>query len=463
MASFEEELSCSICCGIFNDPVLLSCSHSFCKECLSDAWAKKRAKECPLCRRKSSKDFPPLNLALKQVCEIFKKEKSKQHANERALCDLHQESFKLFCKHDDEPVCVDCVGSTKHREHKFCKLTEAIQEKKDDLMAALHPLKEKLEILEKIKQSCNSTAAYIKNQANQTEAQIKQEFEKLHKFLHQEEEARIAKLREEETEKNQMLEITVQNISRKLDSISESIRSIENEMKAEDISFLLSFNKTKTIVQDNMQAPAPIPVPLIDVARHLNLLKYHVWKKMLSIIQYVPLWLEPLSAHPQLSLSEELTSMSYSIRGTSIPANPERFDLYVFVLGAEGYDSGNHSWEVEVGYKPNCRIGVARASVQRKGHFSVCPKEGLYTIVIRKREFYAGTLPEIHLDFRKRPQRIKVNLDYEKGEVTFSDPSDGAVIFTFKDIFTEKLYPVFGPSKDSAPLRICPRVVTVAN
>uniref|UniRef100_A0A672MEK7 RING-type domain-containing protein n=1 Tax=Sinocyclocheilus grahami TaxID=75366 RepID=A0A672MEK7_SINGR len=29
-----EELSCPVCCEIFKAPVLLSCSHSVCKECL---------------------------------------------------------------------------------------------------------------------------------------------------------------------------------------------------------------------------------------------------------------------------------------------------------------------------------------------------------------------------------------------------------------------------------------------
>ncbi|XP_076869314.1 E3 ubiquitin-protein ligase TRIM39-like [Brachyhypopomus gauderio] len=460
MASLEEELCCSICCGIFNDPVLLSCSHSFCKRCLSEVWGN-RAKDCPLCRRRSSRDLPPLNLALKHVCEFLKKEKSRQ--NERAVCELHNESLKLFCKCDEEPVCVYCVGSTKHKGHEFCKLTEVIHEKRDDLAATLNPLKEKLEGLEKIKKGYSSTAAYIKKQASQTEAQIRQEFEQLHKFLRQEEEMRIAKLREEEREKNRMLEETVQNISRKLDSLSETITNIEKKITTEDISLLQSFNKIKTIVLDTIQDTEPLPVPLIDVAKHLHLLKYRVWEKMLDIIQYVPVWLDPLSAHPQLSVCEELTSVNYSIRGKSIPANPERFDLYLFVLGAGGFDSGSHCWEVEVGYKGNCRIGVARGSVRRKGHFSVCPKEGLYTIVIRKREIRAGTTPETHLNFGKQPQRIKVNLDYEKGEITFSDPSDGVVIYTFKDTFTEKLYPMFGLSKDSAPLRICPQVIKVAH
>uniref|UniRef100_A0AAR2KQ42 RING-type E3 ubiquitin transferase n=1 Tax=Pygocentrus nattereri TaxID=42514 RepID=A0AAR2KQ42_PYGNA len=53
----EENLRCSVCLEIFKDPVLLHCTHSFCKACLDRSWNGKEAKECPLCR-KISKSTP---------------------------------------------------------------------------------------------------------------------------------------------------------------------------------------------------------------------------------------------------------------------------------------------------------------------------------------------------------------------------------------------------------------------
>uniref|UniRef100_A0AAR2KCS2 RING-type domain-containing protein n=1 Tax=Pygocentrus nattereri TaxID=42514 RepID=A0AAR2KCS2_PYGNA len=44
----EENLKCSICLEIFKDPVVLHCSHSFCKACLDGSWNGKEVKECPL-------------------------------------------------------------------------------------------------------------------------------------------------------------------------------------------------------------------------------------------------------------------------------------------------------------------------------------------------------------------------------------------------------------------------------
>uniref|UniRef100_A0AAX7UPD0 RING-type domain-containing protein n=1 Tax=Astatotilapia calliptera TaxID=8154 RepID=A0AAX7UPD0_ASTCA len=35
------DLCCPVCQEVFRDPVLLSCSHSFCKDCLKRWWRKK--------------------------------------------------------------------------------------------------------------------------------------------------------------------------------------------------------------------------------------------------------------------------------------------------------------------------------------------------------------------------------------------------------------------------------------
>ncbi|KAK6316296.1 hypothetical protein J4Q44_G00138200 [Coregonus suidteri] len=56
-------------------PVLLSCSHSFCRPCLGETWREQRGiKDCPICRRRSSRDHPRTNLALRSIYETLLKE-----------------------------------------------------------------------------------------------------------------------------------------------------------------------------------------------------------------------------------------------------------------------------------------------------------------------------------------------------------------------------------------------------
>ncbi|KAJ8377816.1 hypothetical protein AAFF_G00251350 [Aldrovandia affinis] len=295
----EEELSCPVCTEIFKDPVVLKCSHSFCKACLQKYWEQKGSRECPVCRRKSSMDHP-LNLSLRNTCEAFLKERSlRDTAGSEELCSLHSEKLKLFCLEDQIPVCLVCQTSKKHKNHELRPVQEAAEEYKDKLRTALAPLQEKLKAFNEVKLVCDQTAEHIKSQAQRTERQIKMEFEKLQQFLKDEEAARIVALREEEEQKSQMMKEKIEKMTEEISSLSEQIRAIEQELGAEDVSFL----------QCTLQDPETVSRALVDVAKHLGNLKYRVWEKMLGTVQYTPVTLDPNTAHPILSLSEDLTSV----------------------------------------------------------------------------------------------------------------------------------------------------------
>ncbi len=116
MDSSLEELYCPVCFETFKAPVILSCSHSVCKECLQQFWKIKKTQECPVCRRRSSRDDPPCNLVLKNLCESILKERyetPRDLSGNEEVCSLHGEKLKLFCLEDKEPACVVCFTSQK--------------------------------------------------------------------------------------------------------------------------------------------------------------------------------------------------------------------------------------------------------------------------------------------------------------------------------------------------------------
>ncbi|XP_027014908.2 zinc-binding protein A33-like [Tachysurus fulvidraco] len=451
----EEDFSCPVCCDIFTDPVVLHCSHSVCKVCLQQFWETKGSRECPVCRRKSSMDDPPRNLALKNLCETFLQERSERSSSgSETVCSLHSEKLKLFCLDDQQPVCVVCRDSRKHTNHKFCPIDEAVTDCKEELKTALKPLQEKLKIFTDCKLNWSQTAEHIKIQAQHTEHQIKEQFEKLHQFLRDEEAVRIAALREEEEQKSQMMKEKIEKLSRDISSLSDTIRAIEEGMRAEDVLFLQNYKATVKRAQCTLQHPEELSGALIHVAKHLANLKFSVWEKMQDIVQYTPVTLDPNTVHPNLIVSDDLTSVRFSDEEQKLPDNPERFDEYCCILGSEGFNSGTHCWDVDVGDCTIWLVGVMTESAQRKG--GIYTRSGIWRVWYYEGKYTACSTPQTLtlLSVEQKLQRIRVKLDWDRGKLSFSDPLTNTHIHTFTHTFTDKLLPyVLG--KES-PLKILP-------
>uniref|UniRef100_A0AAR2L682 Uncharacterized protein n=1 Tax=Pygocentrus nattereri TaxID=42514 RepID=A0AAR2L682_PYGNA len=437
----EEQLSCPVCCDIFRDPVVLSCSHSVCKTCLQKFWETKGSQECPVCRRRSSKDHPPFNLVLKNLCEAFlESRRQRSSAGSEGLCILHNEKLKLFCLDDQQPVCVVCQTSKKHRNHKFCPVDEVVTEFKDKLKSALEPLQKNLRVLEEAKRDYDQTAAHIKTQAQHTERQIKEEFEKLHQFLRDEEAARIAALKEEEEQKSQMMRRKIEEMNGEISALSDTIRNTEKEMEAEDVLFLQS---SVLRAQLTPKDPEKTSGALINVGKHLSNLKFRVWENMQEVLQYTPVTLDPNTAHPDLHLSDDLTAVEKRKQSSSLPDNPERFDEWWCVLGSEGFNSGIHCWDVQVGDSDNWSLGVITESVTRKGN-SV------------RGSVWRLNYDKIHsFTPKEKPQRVRVQLDWDRGKVTFTELLTNTHLHTITHTFTQRVLPFFY-NYSVHPLRILP-------
>uniref|UniRef100_A0A672YRD5 Tripartite motif-containing protein 35-like n=1 Tax=Sphaeramia orbicularis TaxID=375764 RepID=A0A672YRD5_9TELE len=441
----EEDYCCPVCQDVYRDPVLLSCSHSFCKVCLQNWWKEKPKRECPVCKRRSSKEFPPPNLALKNVCESFLQQRNQ--TDSESVCSLHSEKLKLFCLDHQQPVCLICQTSKIHNNHRFRPTDEAAQDLKELLQNSLKPLKDKLKSLNEVKEEFGGTAEHIEVQARHTERQIKEQFKKLHQFLQEEEESRIRALREEEEQKSQRMKEKMEAVRREIAALSQTIRATEDELRAEHVSFLHKYKAAVERVQQRplLEDPQLGSGALIDQAKHLGNLSFNIWNNMKDMVSYTPLVLDSNSADPNLILSEDQTEVRKG-EEQKLPHNPERIEHFC-VLGSEGFNSGTHSWEVDVTDNMRWRLGVGTKSDQREkgqekgwGLFFINNK---YCIQSSSGGF---TVLPVHKVF----QRIRVNLDFDRGTLSFSDPNTNTHIHTFTHTSTGKtLFPYISTVSES--------------
>uniref|UniRef100_A0A8C4SX96 Butyrophilin subfamily 1 member A1-like n=1 Tax=Erpetoichthys calabaricus TaxID=27687 RepID=A0A8C4SX96_ERPCA len=171
---------------------------------------------------------------------------------------------------------------------------------------------------------------------------------------------------------------------------------------------------------------------------------------------------DPETAHPRLIVSEDGKEVRLTDTRQRVTDNPKRFDRWVNVLAREGFTSGRHYWEVEVGGKTKWDLGVARESINRKGDITVSPRRGYWTVCLRNENEYKALIGRpLPLPLRVKPQTVGVFLDYDEGQVSFYNAQSRSHLYTFTDSFTEPLYPYFSPclndgGKNAAPLVICP-------
>ncbi|XP_068994540.1 E3 ubiquitin-protein ligase TRIM35-like [Embiotoca jacksoni] len=464
-ALLESFLSCHVCSETFRDPVSLSCSHNFCSSCLKKFWEQAGNKNCPICKRKSSKEHPPVNFTLKELADSFagrQKSGSSETENEQkkmeVMCRKHQEEPKLFCEDEQRAVCPVCEFSL-HQTHKVVPVEQAVSDLKEQLKSDLKSLQDKKDKYKQVEKTYNEMSQHSKKQLLSTERQIRAEFNKIHQFLKEEEESRLAALREEEEQKGKTISREMKRIQEQMSSLSDSICAVEEDLQKHNVPFLSSYKATQTRAraQSSLSDPQLVSGALIDVAKHLGNLSFRVWEKMKEKVHFSPVILDPNTANRWLHLSDDLISVRRGDTNQQLPDNPERNTNYPCVLGSEGFSSGKHSWEVEVGDHPDWTIGLVKESADRKGERSDSPENGVWCLFHYDGKYTNG----LGKTFReeKSLQRIRVQLDYDMGEVSFYNPEDMTHIYTHRDTFTEKLFPYFyigeaGDAKTS-DIKVC--------
>ncbi|XP_054442280.1 E3 ubiquitin-protein ligase TRIM13 isoform X2 [Pteronotus mesoamericanus] len=140
MELLEEDLTCPICCSLFDDPRVLPCSHNFCKKCLegilegnvrNSLWRSSPFK-CPTCRKETSAsgvNSLQVNYSLKGIVEKYNKIKI---SPKMPVCKGHLgQPLNIFCLTDMQLICGICATRGDHTKHAFCSIEEAYAQERE--------------------------------------------------------------------------------------------------------------------------------------------------------------------------------------------------------------------------------------------------------------------------------------------------------------------------------------------
>ncbi|XP_028577643.1 E3 ubiquitin-protein ligase TRIM13 [Podarcis muralis] len=139
MELLEEDLTCPICCSLFDDPRALPCSHNFCKKCLEGIlegnarnviWRQSLFK-CPTCRKETTVtgvNNLQVNYSLKGIVEKYNKIKV---TSKMPVCKVHSgQPLNIFCQTDTQLICGICATRGDHIKHVFCSIEDAYFQEK---------------------------------------------------------------------------------------------------------------------------------------------------------------------------------------------------------------------------------------------------------------------------------------------------------------------------------------------
>lgn len=403
------ELTCRICLQLFSEPVSLPCGHIYCFACLQTMGEGLDQHSCPECQTKycGTKALVK-NLKMRSIVETYKAT-AKRDGSASDPSDVGQgtEDGTEGCaagesntKHLQEVEAGDLkessgcegkrgfqirTGSAEHpkdQEHNKSKGKMEMDEPKFRLASQVTELSLKLEmaegVLTKEKEQESEVAianSQLREKASTLLAQMKE--------LLQSYSTRVMELIEEELGPGEAsIRCRVGQASELTSQLTQAMASAESLMTEED----------ETEFTDKLQTLQPHIVELLakPVGEHPDHIESKVnparacpklemmngdlrdrfgeiQRSLRNSLNPSEITFDPETLHPNLLLSEDLKTVTFSAAKQPYPPSPQRFTSFFQVLSSQSFYGGEHCWEVELEGSPWI-IGVCySAKLERSG------------------------------------------------------------------------------------------------
>ncbi|KAM6990207.1 E3 ubiquitin-protein ligase TRIM11 [Tautogolabrus adspersus] len=494
MASGEEELTCSVCRDFFSQAHPLPCGHSFCPTCIREAWSAQDEERtrftCPQCQEEhgevqcdcctSDTEEEQKQLAVKTClrCEVSLCTRHLQPHLERSAfsthllvdplmdlsqrrCQTHTEILRYYCADERVYVCGDCLLDGGHAQHKVKALRQVEEDLKVILQTLLRKSEEKLKEGERILKVHGNIDTTMIDSLKQDDTQV----ERLSSDLQLQVKKLVVALREiTKRERQQVIERVSEDCSKVREDMNrvQSIQHYLSSLLAEPDPFLLiwAFESDDTKLLEDLNNPVFRPDAIsLDRKHILEDIESKYRDFITSTLRCLsdlkrelltsPLTLDTNTAHPLLSITDDLRSVTRVKGRLPCADHPERFDHWPQVLTAQTFSSGTHYWELEA--EGFWDIGVCYRSIGRKGKdgnaFGNNKVSWSLTQQHDRKLAAWHNRKKTRLVYQMTGNKVAVAVDYGSGTITFSEvgPSSNLThIHTFSTAFTQPACLGFG-------------------
>ncbi|XP_061840686.1 E3 ubiquitin-protein ligase TRIM39 [Nerophis lumbriciformis] len=372
-------LSCPICLQLYSEPASLPCGHIYCRACIVALGEGLDHHSCPECRV----DYQG-NQAL---VTSFK------------MCSVVQ-SYKAFAAKgaaDSGPICTDSNVETSESKPQT-RLTKL------KLASHVTELAAQLEIAEDaLKEEEAELMAANEQQREQASKHLQQVSEVLHQYQVQVWQVIEDELSPGEASVKQRVHQAGQ-LTQQLRHVLLRAESLSEEDQAEfpeDLQpqFQDLIERLTGDHQDRVESklsPARVIPKLEQLKAELKERLGVIHHSLRNTFNPSEVTFDLGTAHPNLVLSEDLKTVTFSATKLPYPPSPQRFTSFLQVLSSQSFYQGDHCWEVELDGAPwivgVCdgrtleRSGLASALESSRGSWCLMWFENLLTAFQRGRD-----------------------------------------------------------------------------